>query len=285
MSSAGEMDPRQLYSLRDFMEKYAVGELVDLQSFLSSLASFVTGTPIGNKLCQSDEQVARITEKTQRYLSLLKGLDLYVSAGAAQTVIDCFSKATREGSDLVIQGQNKADLVGALRKLADIVGDEMSVRLFLMLPARKASFFEQPNPLFGNDVADTFSAATSEDISEAGMCFALGRYTAVVFHLMRAMEAAVAALATKMQVTTIDKNGVQLSWGPIVSNMSGAVNAMQKGDEKNAMSEVLALLVHTKEAWRNTTMHPKQTYTEDQAKDVLDAVGSFMRRLAPLIYI
>jgi hypothetical protein len=93
----------------------------------------------------------------------------------------------------------------------------------------------------------------------------------------------VLALGNKLKVTTVDQNGVQLTWGMLVGNMNAKLNTHQRGEEKNRLSELLTLLTRVKDAWRNDTMHPKQTYTEEEAKDIMDAVGSFMRRMIPYV--
>jgi hypothetical protein len=59
----------------------------------------------------------------------------------------------------------------------------------------------------------------------------------------------------------VDKNNVDLEWGKILSNMSPPIEAMPKGNEKKEWSAAFTLLMHVKQAWRNPTMHPKQTYT------------------------
>ena len=57
---------------------------------------------------------------------------------------------------------------------------------FLAIAPEKAKLL-QPAPPFGYDVAKAFPRA-SDDILEATKCYALERYTASVFHLMRAIE-------------------------------------------------------------------------------------------------
>ena len=151
-----------------------------------------------------------------------------------------------------------------------------------MVASNKRDYFEQSSPVFGSVAVDKFSEAT-EDIEEACKCFALDRYTATVFHLQRAMEAVVQKLGARLNVTIVDKDDKDLSWGIIAGNMKAHVNAMPKGAIKDRWSEALSLLYHVKQAWRNPTMHPKKTYTERQAKDVLDATGSLIRYLSTLL--
>jgi hypothetical protein len=45
-------------------------------------------------------------------------------------------------------------------------------------------------------------------------------------------------------------------------------------------AEAAAQIGHIKHAWRNPTMHVDRKYTEEEAKEVMQAVKSFMRHLA-----
>ena len=63
---------------------------------------------------------------------------------------------------------------------------EMKGRTCVIISAEKAKSFVNI-ALFGNFVEDHFPSASPE-ISEAGKCFALARYSATVFHLMRVLE-------------------------------------------------------------------------------------------------
>lgn len=99
-----------------------------------------------------------------------------------------------------------------------------------------------------------------------------------VFHLMRAMEAAVKALALRVGAAHVEKE-----WGKLLSDISTAIEAMPKGAERDRWSESHSHLYHVKQAWRNDTMHPKKTYTEEEARTVYQAVRSFMTHLASLL--
>jgi len=63
--------------------------------------------------------------------------------------------------------------------------------------------------LFGDDVAKKFPSA-SVDIEEAGKCLALDRGTATVFHLMRAMEVGLRALAKSLNDHRLDQRQTRL---------------------------------------------------------------------------
>ena len=72
-------------------------------------------------------------------------------------------------------------------------------------------------------------------------------------------------------------------WGKLLSDIDAKIEQMPKGDMRNAWSECHANLYHVKQAWRHGTMHPKETYTPDQAKEVFQAVRVFMIQLATLV--
>lgn len=163
-----------------------------------------------------------------------------------------------------------------ISELSGRLPDELSTKMLLAMPEFSKKYLMPESPLFGKPVEDAFPA-TTEDIAEAAACMVFARYTAAVFHLMRAMETAVQALSSKLGIQCIE-----LEWGKLLSSMKEKIEAMPKGTERDKWSENHSLLYHVKQAWRNNTMHPKQTYTEDEAWTVYDAVKSFLTNLAIL---
>jgi len=124
-----------------------------------------------------------------------------------------------------------------------------------------------------------------DDASEAGNCFAFGRYTACVFHLMRIMEVIVQKFAAKIGAKGKDGTLLDVSnedWFQIEIAISKTINNMPKSDLKDKYSASLASLSAVRVGWRNQTMHPKQTYTEEQAKALLDGVKLFVEAYSEL---
>lgn len=153
---------------------------------------------------------------------------------------------------------------------------ELEAVALLVLRPDMSRIYREPAP-FGHDVARVFSGA-SDDLEAAAKCLACRQGTACVFHLMRAMEHCVGVLCGKLSIPNPDR-----VWGMLLSDMNKAIEAMPKGDQRNQWSEAHANLYHVKQAWRNETMHPKQTYTPDQAEQVFRAMKSFMAHLATLV--
>jgi HEPN domain-containing protein len=163
------------------------------------------------------------------------------------------------------------------KQLSNVVQYEVGDVEFYCMSQGASAFYSPPEPLFG-DLVETRIPKASNDISEGGKCFATGRYTASVFHLMRAMEAAVQAISGRLGISNVERE-----WGKLLSDIATKIEPMPKGDERNDWSQVHANLYHVKQAWRNDTMHPKATYTEEEAREVFDAVKAFMRNLAELL--
>ena len=161
--------------------------------------------------------------------------------------------------------------------LDDALIDQSEVIFCLALSTSERDLYQPQIPLFGREVDDKLSGM-AEDIGEAAKCLSVHRYTACVFHLMRAMEGAVQRLSESLSITNPSRE-----WGKLLSDIKPKIAAMQTGEMRNKWSENFALLYHVKQAWRNDTMHPKQTYTEEEAKEVFSATRSFMKNLAALV--
>lgn len=130
-----------------------------------------------------------------------------------------------------------------------------------------------------------FPAFTSEDIDNAGKCLGLEQATASVFHLMRAMEAIVSKVAKRLGGLS---DNPEKEWGKLLSDIGTYIERLPKSNlaEKNvrkAWSECHKNLYHVKESTRNETMHPKRTYTVEEAVQLFGAMRSFIQQLAGLM--
>jgi hypothetical protein len=162
------------------------------------------------------------------------------------------------------------------RGLQERIQDEMNERLFLYVPSDDAELYKTAESYLEKPVIDKWPNLI-EDSSESVKCFALSRYTACIFHLMRVMEFGVQKLGDKLTVKLTE----ELYWQTILDRADKAIRALdQKAEETKKLASVSANLYNVKLAWRNEVMHPKATYTKEEAKRVLDSVQSFMAELA-----
>jgi hypothetical protein len=257
-------------------------EALTLVASLGQTIAWIKDTQGNAGLQLSSIQVQEFRNRVAQLIVELNASEMRLAALSAKRVLDSFNSMEFVFPNVQIQPATLVVIHQQLNDLSTRLRDEFVSRKVVVLPLDKDEFYKPEKPLFGDAVSLKFPII-SEDIAEAGNCIAFGRYTASVFHLMRALESVVQQLGDKLGATIVDKHGIDLDWGIIIANMKGPVEAMPKGIDKDKWSESLTLLVHVKQAWRHPTMHPKQTYTEEEAKDIFSATRSFMRSLAALI--
>ena len=180
----------------------------------------------------------------------------------------------------------KSDMRIHIKGLADRITDELQDRRFLHVPPEREKYYRQPE-LFGPEIGKAIPKV-AEDLSHAGTCYALGLNTACVFHLMRVMEHCVQRLGRKLRVS-IDPT--KESWHKIMLQVHKQIDQMPGGVKtsraQTAKKQKFALaagrLDHVRIVWRNDVMHPKGTYDEGEAMEVLNAIEAFLKSVADLL--
>jgi hypothetical protein len=162
-------------------------------------------------------------------------------------------------------------------QLENTIKWEMEDKLFMFVPPGRASFYDQ-GELFGREVNSKFPAIQF-DVVEAGNCYASGRSTACVFHLMRIMETGVQQFGTKLGVVL----ATEKNWHNILEEINKAIKVLPKSPATVEMSQASANLYAVKLAWRNEVMHPKDTYTMEEADNLIRQVKIFMQQLEKII--
>lgn len=173
------------------------------------------------------------------------------------------------------------DLLHDLQSLYERLEDDLESENFLHVKNELVHYYEydQSNPLFGLEVESKLPRM-SEDIVEAGKCLALNRSTASVFHLMRVMEIAVQILGEHLGIQLVNNK----PWQNILDEVNKAIKVLdQKSPQAKLFAELASHLYNVKVAWRNEVMHPKQTYTQEEAETILRNVSTFVKNLAQLI--
>ncbi|MGD0942410.1 MAG: hypothetical protein ABR905_22180 [Terracidiphilus sp.] len=168
------------------------------------------------------------------------------------------------------QGVIASALIASLVELDNTVRREMSTHRFFHMPGSRAELYDQ-NELFGPNVNAKFPSI-QYDMVEAGNCVAMGRGTAGVFHLMRIMEVGVQRFGDKLGVRLVEEK----NWQNILDETNKAIKALPKDPATVEMSQSAANLYSVKLAWRNEVMHPKDTYTVEEAENLIGQVKLFM---------
>ncbi|MDP9160973.1 MAG: hypothetical protein M3O09_12200 [Acidobacteriota bacterium] len=190
------------------------------------------------------------------------------------------------------------DVSGAIEILHRLQMDilsELDSKVFLLVAEGRSEFIDKED-LFGDEVLSAFGAAR-RDIKEAGNCLAAECNTGAVFHLMRASEVALRAVAKDRQVMFSNKPVEHQEWGMILGSLEGILKSMRLSDTQKWKSplfkeaqvrfynDVVQELRGFNEAWRRHVAHADVDafYDHEQAKNVLDHVRNFMQKLATRI--
>jgi hypothetical protein len=180
--------------------------------------------------------------------------------------------------------QTVGEMTELISQLEKTIKWEMEDRLFMYVPPARAGRYDLAEP-FGPEFSKSFPSATF-DSKEAGNCFACGRYTACVFHLMRVLEIGLVAFAQLFPAVPTNKE----NWQQIIEKIESEIREMPKAAVKAAdwkekqekYSQLVSSFMFFKDAWRNYTAHARGKYTEDEADAIYRNVRSFMQGLVRL---
>lgn len=218
-----------------------------------------------------DEDSRRILRETLAELDdALVTLDTKVTRMANRRLL------YRLGEDKITWREALSDIEHINSRLRD----ELSTTAMFVLERDKTKYFEPVEPLFGKDVEAQFATASYE-IDEAAKCIALDRSTAAVFHLMRVLETGIEATRKCLGIPDSLKTGDR-NWGAILRKIKDAIvgKTWTNAKDRELFEAVYVTLDAVRTAWRNTTMHVENKYTDEEAEHVFISVRAFMRNLA-----
>jgi hypothetical protein len=147
--------------------------------------------------------------------------------------------------------------------------------------------------LFGEVVNEQFPSA-ARDIREAGNCLAAECGTAAVFHLMRAAEFSLRALAVDRNVIFKDKPLEEKEWGQILTSLETRATELRNAARTSWPSpeirdaqirfynEVIQELRGFNDAWRRHVSHADAAafYDRNTAMGIFEHVRLFMQKIS-----
>jgi HEPN domain-containing protein len=196
---------------------------------------------------------------------------------------DCDKLNLKVSSDLLEKAIN--DLPQGERELEQIIRaikSEIKSNLFLYIPSHRAKYHEFVSKI----ISSIAFPNSSKELINAGNCYAIGEYTACVFHSMRAAELGLRALAKHLGVAF--PFPIELAdWHNIIDKVESEIKSMKqlpKGKEKDEelrfCSSAAAQFRYFKDAYRIFVAHARETYDEFKALTIMDHTLKFIENLS-----
>jgi len=183
----------------------------------------------------------------------------------------------QEGTDLDVTAGSPANFNKEVQILSSIIEAELGARMFRYIQSEKSQFCE-PEWLVGTSIQDKFPRAFYE-FQSAGRCYAYGENTACAFHLNRALEDGLKALAVALG-QSFHKN----SWDAHLKDVERELERRYKAAgartaDEHFYSDLSTQFGHMKTAWRNPTMHVESQYDDKGALYLLQTTERFFESL------
>ena len=272
LQEAGKELPLRILNILN-MKRYDFAEIKALANLWYTLAGDLDPHTRAEKLNSS--QIESIRRHLDGAMKRLTYLELGEAAKYTRTIYN------KLGTFQCETQQQYSDQAWVLMEIAL---NELDGHIFGFIPKSHGAYFAQ-DALFGPEVNTEFADAVV-DIKEAGNCYALGRYTACVFHLMRVLEIALHKVAKDLAVTF--PAAIELeNWQNIIEKIESAIRDKEKlpkgtykSEELQYYSEAAKEFRYFKDAWRNHVSHSRVEYEIHDATKIMEHVRDFMQHLA-----
>jgi hypothetical protein len=198
----------------------------------------------------------------------------------------CYDVASTIASSLALDNRlNISFLYAQVANTKNSLMREGFYRKFLRVNEDRKALME--TELFGAEVHAAFPSAR-RDIAQAGDCLVAECGTAAVFHLMRAVEHSLRALATDRQIELPKTKVLELAtWEEIIRQLEKAEQEIQQYPKTLARERQFAFyhgammeFKRFKNLFRNSVMHTRDDYDRVEAYGAFIHVQAFMKILA-----
>jgi len=219
----------------------------------------------------------------------------HLKANSAKVSLLVFDKLLEGAIDSMTPAVRYCDVALKMGELQRCFLAELDNKLLFLIAPERAKYmvtFEtdhSPSPgrvihvgdelLRFEPVYDAFPSIVY-DLENAGNCFAIGCFTACVYHLMRVCELGLVSLAQALDIEA----GIA-SWEKLLRRIREVIEEKDANHppewekDRQFYSEVAVLMLNIKNAWRNPASHIRQAYDEPRARRIFNGVESLMGHL------
>ncbi len=245
------------------MQRVHADNYILLGTEMTRVRIIVTIASEGDDESKKRKYKSEIRQHFKEIIELCDELDLPISKDIFKKLLNKLPKSSRE-----------------LEIANDVILSELENKLFLFVRPNRAEYYEE-------DIlwCEQFPKAGSER-KLAGNAYTAGLDTACVYHCMRSLEIGLHALALDVGIDLPRPIDTE-NWANIIDQIGaeirkkrGSVGATSADPKINFWSNAASQFFIFKEAWRNQTMHVRPTYTESEARKILESVTNFMGHLS-----
>jgi hypothetical protein len=164
---------------------------------------------------------------------------------------------------------------------------ELQSKLFAFILPHRAGYFSDEQ--FGTEISAILGhmgafANAQTDLVEAGNCFAAGRFTAAVYHLMRTAEYGLVSVAAALGVSE-DK---RTSWAKLIQGIESELKRMVSSatkpsdwrEQEKKYSDLCSWFTAIQKGWRNPVSHIPRIYSEFTAKGMFSVINTLFVHLS-----
>jgi hypothetical protein len=276
--------PRRLWSLGDMTSFPWIGVFRALRDLRDQVDI------LGKAEAQAEPLTDAESGQIGKCLAKLEGI---FNGGSLKDHAQLVARASLQICFAGVMAAYSRQTVGVLlNDLHDDLVEGLGQYSFATVPRERAKYFEN-SALFGENVKATFPLA-SDDIREAGNCFATGAYTATIFHLMRTAEHGLRALARKLRVRLRDNKKPQpidfATWDKVISGCKRKIESYHKlsrgprrAGKLELYSQVADHCLFMRDIWRDSVSHARKSYIESETQAAMERVRGFMEFTARVL--
>lgn len=200
-----------------------------------------------------------------------KAFGFRVTESKCRTCIDLL----REMSWEHLNAENMEQLARESFELRKALTIECEDERFFRVKSDAITYYEQNQ--FSKDAQGKLPKML-DNMEEAGKCFALARFTACAFHLMRITEAGLKALTSHYSLQITDRN-----WANHIRALKDHVKTLADPKEKMQLDNIIGYIEALKIVDRNPMIHIEKDYNPEQAKFLFDGIKNLTDAICALL--
>lgn len=281
LDRANHWKPGKLWSLWDMLE-------LEAQPFLTAFTQLRAVIVISERLEQTNVLTSEDRIGVAQHLGRLISEISKIGARSALAAANRLRASVERQPIAATYGEVRTAMVDIESRFTDHLWD---IKLFV-LSQQESVLMQSVDGLLSvpDRPIEGFSSAypkASFEIEEASKCIALGRYTAAVFHCMRALECGIRALSALLEIEDATKPADK-NWGKILEKVKDKINdkyprnTRTPGSVGYKLESLYATLDAVRSPWRNASMHVEATYAPHEALHIARCTGMFLVELSLL---